>query len=1104
MPNSESVRIAPMASRETRSSCAVRRLRPWPTEGFPHSLRAPRRLAAILLILVTASASRPSESPEAILHVPALDSVRIDGDASDWRDQGLVVDLLTPNGPERPAPADLDGRARLAWDERGLLVLIQVTDDQILEAHDEGSLWTGDGAEVFLASRRGGSDAVQYLVAPGVSPEFTALRWRLNDCRTTPALKDLPAEAELASQKTADGYALEVRMPWAALGVAPAAGVEAACQFYINDVDEDEALRRLLFFPGEQAHSDLLAYHRVLLDRESSPPLNVSAGLELDPDPAAPTVVRVELRYAGVDAPAELRSGGIPLARAPLVGPGTVKCAAFRVDAQAVTELAGGLEVVAGDGSVRPLSVDPAYLQARPVLERAAWVVQAAAEGSLPAHKGRAAAMVLAWHDMLGQLLFDGGRDLSEVRKRVRGVPNAVAELQRALDDYGRRGDAYRRKRGGFLSAYLSAVDGSGQVYGLYVPPDYDDDDPWPLHVVMHGYGGTYGGPPNPNPPPEYLMAFVDGRGQTGYAGLGERDVLEVIADVRRHYRVDPDRIYARGGSMGGRGTWTVAARHPDLFAAALPDYGWADGLFLGNLANLPLWNFHDDTDWGVPVDHSRAAVGALRRLGCPVIHSEAPGGGHSTSQFRLGPERQAWLTRQVRDPYPRLVRHTAWHPYQGRSYWVEIARFSDPNRPAAVLVRAQPANQLFLSGDNVSEVRLELPAALFDAHAPLTVVGHGDPLTVAAPLPEHLSLRLDRDGVPQAVLAGAGPPPAVRPYIAGGLHYLWSGGEPLLIVRPTGGDPALRDSIAAFALLLARENGSWYEEPMPMGHIPAKDDVDVTPADHQERNLILLGPPASNRVLAGLMDRLPVREQGGRVFVDGQELPLAGRGYVLFCYNPEAPRRYLGVLASSSPACYRVEANELVRAVNDEAPLGFRLFAVEPVRHTVRQILWNAAWMPDQRAGDRQPVPGRLATAGAWQEALAAAVVRTTGSDFLLDQRPPDPQAPVWDAAATRWHDLRVELDRPWWFYRTQVSGHELVALQATVRDSLEGMALYPQVRPDRIAAGRSYGVVMASWTAWELVGRLHRNLGNVEWLPVASLWAAFRDESLGRQPQP
>ena len=81
-----------------------------------------------------------------------------------------------------------------------------------------------------------------------------------------------------------------------------------------------------------------------------------------------------------------------------------------------------------------------------------------------------------------------------------------------------------------------------------------------------------------PLPDVPALVVSPFGRGELmGYDGLGGDDVMRVIADVRRAYDVDPDRITLTGLSMGGGGTWQIGLRHPELFAALAPVCAVAD-----------------------------------------------------------------------------------------------------------------------------------------------------------------------------------------------------------------------------------------------------------------------------------------------------------------------------------------------------------------------------------------------------------------------------------------------------------------------------------------------------------------------------------------------
>ena len=49
------------------------------------------------------------------------------------------------------------------------------------------------------------------------------------------------------------------------------------------------------------------------------------------------------------------------------------------------------------------------------------------------------------------------------------------------------------------------------------------------------------------------------------------------MAEARKLFSVDDNRVYLTGESMGGWGTWNVATRHPELFAAIAPVFGGVD-----------------------------------------------------------------------------------------------------------------------------------------------------------------------------------------------------------------------------------------------------------------------------------------------------------------------------------------------------------------------------------------------------------------------------------------------------------------------------------------------------------------------------------------------
>ena len=113
---------------------------------------------------------------------------------------------------------------------------------------------------------------------------------------------------------------------------------------------------------------------------------------------------------------------------------------------------------------------------------------------------------------------------------------------------------------------------------------------------------------------------------------------------------VDPDRVYLTGLSMGGYGSWDLAARAPERFAAVLPICGGGDEATAPRLVKLPIWAFHGSADRAVPVSRSRTMIEAVRAAGGAPKYTELEGVGHDawTPAYR-DPAVLDWLFAQRR-----------------------------------------------------------------------------------------------------------------------------------------------------------------------------------------------------------------------------------------------------------------------------------------------------------------------------------------------------------------------------------------------------------------------------------------------------------------------
>lgn len=124
--------------------------------------------------------------------------------------------------------------------------------------------------------------------------------------------------------------------------------------------------------------------------------------------------------------------------------------------------------------------------------------------------------------------------------------------------------------------------------------------------------------------------------------------VLDLIEALGEERRIDKERIYLTGWSMGGYGAWDLITRRPELFAAAIPLSGGGDPAQAEKLARLPIWALHGDADPLVPVQRSRDMIAAIRKAGGQPKLTELKGVGHDAWTIAYkDPQVLDWLFEQ-------------------------------------------------------------------------------------------------------------------------------------------------------------------------------------------------------------------------------------------------------------------------------------------------------------------------------------------------------------------------------------------------------------------------------------------------------------------------
>lgn len=233
----------------------------------------------------------------------------------------------------------------------------------------------------------------------------------------------------------------------------------------------------------------------------------------------------------------------------------------------------------------------------------------------------------------------------------------------------------------GFLDRIVT-VAGTSYKYQVYVPENWSPKQKWPVILFLHGSGERGN----------------DGLQQIG-VGIGaairkersrfpaivvmpqcakdtwwlqqqaEAVVLASLTAATKEFHGDANRTYLTGLSMGGYGSWYLAAKYPGKFAAiapicggvvlpehvratqpeivklALPDDPKSYQQVAEKIGKTPVWIFHGAEDPTVSVEESRRMNAALKAAGGDVKYTEYPGVAHdSWNKAYAEPELTTWM----------------------------------------------------------------------------------------------------------------------------------------------------------------------------------------------------------------------------------------------------------------------------------------------------------------------------------------------------------------------------------------------------------------------------------------------------------------------------
>lgn len=486
------------------------------------------------------------------------------------------------------------------------------------------------------------------------------------------------------------------------------------------------------------------------------------------------------------------------------------------------------------------------------------------------------------------------------------------------------------------VRGYVSRIDGSVQPYGLVVPASFKPNSAHQhrLDFWFHGRGETlseldfiYGRQRSAGEftPPNSFVLHTYGRYCNGNKFAGETDVFEALAQVKKSYPIDENRLVVRGFSLGGAACWHMAVHHTWRWAAAAPGAGFSETPdFLKVFQNeklkpswfeQKLWHLYDCTDWALNLHHlptvaysgendkqKQAAdvmATAMSKVGLDLTHIIGPKMGHSydaASKKEIN-RRIDSIAELGRNPVPPRVRFTTWTLKYNRMHWVVLdglERHWDRATVDADFSGGLLDNSVRITTKNVSAFTLTFEAGqcpLDNTKTPRVFIDSSKPTAPRVKSDRSWTASFRKSGSRWELVEEADDSAKLRKRhdLQGPIDDAFM--DSFLMVRPTG--KAQHEKVGTWVNSeMNRAIEQWRRQ--FRGDARVKDDSAVTDADIAAHNLVLWGDPASNRLLAKIADKLPIDWSEKRVKAGKETYPADSHAVVMIYPNPLNPKKYV------------------------------------------------------------------------------------------------------------------------------------------------------------------------------------------------------------------
>jgi poly(3-hydroxybutyrate) depolymerase len=498
------------------------------------------------------------------------------------------------------------------------------------------------------------------------------------------------------------------------------------------------------------------------------------------------------------------------------------------------------------------------------------------------------------------------------------------------------------RPEGPHKKTYISSLDGSIQHYAI-TPAKGPAGEPAALFLSLHGanvealnqvrsyHPKTWG----------HIVAPTNRR-PYGYnwEDWGRIDALDVLELVQRKLKINPDRVYLTGHSMGGHGVWQIGGLFPDRFAAIGPSAGWISfwSYKVRNAyenptplekmlmrANLPSDTFalapnysqqgvyilHGSNDDNVPVNEARQMAAELAKFHEDYIYHEEQGAGH---WWDVSPEAGVdcvdwaplfdFFARHAR-PSKEMVREihfvTPCPGISASNNWLTIEAQKSQLQLSRADIRVDPA------GARISGTTDNVACISFD-------------LSVVEPK-EAISVELDKQTVPDIPWPKEGTRiwlmqdsgkwtaiPKPSPAMKGPHRYgLFKDAIKNQVIFVYGTKGTSRENAWAFAKARYDAETFWYQG---NGSVDVIADTEFEVSREPDRNVVLYGNAETNAAWKLLLKKSPVQVHRNEVIIGTKEIPGKDVACLFIRPRPGSERASIGVISGTGLAGMRAADN--------------------------------------------------------------------------------------------------------------------------------------------------------------------------------------------------